>query len=246
LSDTSVLLVERAGTGQDIAVLTMNRPAARNALDSELREELSAALRVADADPAVRVVILTGAGPVFCAGMDLKSFAAGENSPAMSWFFREGIGKPTIAALNGTAVAGGFELALACDLIVASEDAKVGIPEVKRGLFAAGGGTTLANRIPLAVALELGLTGDPIAVGRAQQLGLVNQVVPAGRVREAAVELAMRIAANAPLSVAITKKLMREGRLGTAEEIHAVFSSADAREGATAFAERRPPTWTGR
>jgi len=246
VSDTDVLLVERAGTSQDIAVLTMNRPEARNALNPELREALSAALKEADADPAVRVVILTGAGPVFCAGMDLKSFAQGSNSAAMTWFYHEGISKPTIAALNGTAVAGGFELALACDLIVAAEDAKVGIPEVKRGLFAAGGGTTLPDRIPLAAALELGLTGDPIPVGRAQQLGLVNQVVPAGQERQAATELAERISVNAPLSVAMTKKLMREGRWGTPEEISSVFGSADAREGAIAFAERRKPKWTGR
>ena len=240
-----MLLVDRAGAGQDIAVLTMNRPEARNALNPALREALASALKDADADPAVRVVILTGAGPAFCAGMDLKSFAAGSNSAAMTWFYTEGIGKPTIAALNGTAVAGGFELALACDLIVAAEGAKVGIPEVKRGLFAAGGGTTLANRVPLATALELGLTGDPIGVERAQQIGLVNRVVPAEQVLTAAIELAERIAANAPLSVAMTKKLMREGRWGTAEEIRSVFASADAREGAVAFAERRQPRWTG-
>jgi enoyl-CoA hydratase len=245
VSDNNVLLAERAGTGKDIAVLTMNRPAARNALNPELREALSEALRSADADPAVRVVILTGAGPVFCAGMDLKSFAQGSNSAAMTWFYHEGISKPTIAALNGTALAGGFELALACDLIVAAEGAKVGIPEVKRGLYAAGGGTTLPNRIPLAVALELGLTGDPIPVDRAQQLGLVNQVVPAAEVMQAAIGLAERIAANAPLSVAVTKKLMREGRWGTAEEVRSVFGSSDAREGAIAFAERRQPRWTG-
>jgi len=164
----------------------------------------------------------------------------------LTWFYHEGIGKPTIAALNGTALAGGLELALACDLIVASEDAKVGIPEVKRGLFAAGGGTTLPMRVPLAVALELGLTGDPVTAARAYEIGLVNRVVPAAQVRKAAVELAEKIAANAPLSLATTKKLMREGRWGTAEETRAVFGSADAREGAIAFAERRAPAWTGK
>lgn len=241
-----VLLIERAGAGRDIAVLTMNRPEARNALNPELREALSEALKAADADPAVRVVILTGAGSVFCAGMDLKSFVQGGTSAAMTWFLHEGIGKPTIAALNGTAVAGGFELALACDLIVAADGAKVGIPEVKRGLFAAGGGTTLPGRIPLAAALELGLTGDPISADRAAQFGLVNKVVPADQVRPAAIELAERIAVNAPLSVAITRKLMREARWGTPEEVRSVFASADAREGAVAFAERRQPRWTGR
>jgi enoyl-CoA hydratase len=245
VSDANVLLVDRAGASQDITVLTMNRPEARNALNPELRETLSAALKAADADPGVRAVILTGAGTVFCAGMDLKSFAAGSNSAAMTWFYHESISKPVIAALNGTAVAGGFELALACDLIVAAEGAKVGIPEAKRGLFAAGGGTTLPNRIPLAAALELGLTGDPISVERAKEIGLVNQVVPADQVRPAAIELAERIAANAPLSVAMTKKLMRDARWGTPEEVRSVFGSADAREGAIAFAERREPKWTG-
>jgi len=240
-----VLLIDRAGAGQNIAVLTMNRPEARNALNPELREALSDALKAADADPAVRAVILTGAGPVFCAGMDLKSFAAGSNSAAMTWFYHESISKPVIAALNGTAVAGGFELALACDLIVAPEGAKVGIPEVKRGLFAAGGGTTLPGRIPLAAALELGLTGDPIGVERAKEIGLVNQVVPADQLRQAAIELAERITVNAPLSVAMTKKLMREARWGSPEEVRSVFGSADAREGAIAFAERREPKWTG-
>ena len=240
-----MLLIDRAGAGQNIAVLTMNRPEARNALNPELREALSDALKAADADPAVRAVILTGAGPVFCAGMDLKSFAAGSNSAAMTWFYHESISKPVIAALNGTAVAGGFELALACDLIVAPEGAKVGIPEVKRGLFAAGGGTTLPGRIPLAAALELGLTGDPIGVERAKEIGLVNQVVPADQLRQAAIELAERITVNAPLSVAMTKKLMREARWGSPEEVRSVFGSADAREGAIAFAERREPKWTG-
>lgn len=240
-----MLLVDRIGASQEIAVLTMNRPAARNALNPELREAMSEAFRAADADPAVRVIILTGAGTVFCAGMDLKSFAQGSNSAAMTWFYHEGVSKPVIAALNGTAVAGGFELALACDLIVAAEGAKVGIPEVKRGLFAAAGGTTLPNRIPLAAALEPGLTGDPISVDRAREIGLVNQVVPADQVRRAAIALAERIAANAPLSIAITKKLMREARWGTPEEVRSVFGSTDAREGAIAFAERREPKWTG-
>jgi enoyl-CoA hydratase len=239
---SEVLLTERAG---NVLVLTLNRPQARNALDPELNDALSDAMRAADADPRVRTVVLTGAGPVFCAGMDLKAFAKGADMTGFVWFYTEGIGKPVIAALNGSALAGGFELALACDLIVAAEDARVGIPEVKRGLFAAGGGTTLPARIPLAVALELGLTGDPITVSRAREIGLVSRVVPADRVRQEAMSLAERIAENAPLSVAITKKLMRERRWGSPEEIAAIFRSADAMEGALAFAERRPPVWTG-
>lgn len=244
LNETSgVLLTERTG---NVLVLTLNRPQVRNAIDPELKDALAGAMRGADADPDVRAVVLTGAGPIFCAGMDLKAFARGADMSGFAWFYTEGIGKPVIAALNGSALAGGFELALACDLIVAAEEAKVGIPEVKRGLFAAAGGTTLSARIPLAAALELGLTGDPITVTRALELGLVNRVVPAGQVRDEAVALALRIAENAPLSVAITKKLMRERRWGTPEEIAAIFRSADAMEGARAFAERRPPVWSGK
>jgi enoyl-CoA hydratase len=237
-----VLGAELAG---HVLVLTLNRPQARNALAPELNARLSEQMRAADADPGVRAVVLTGAGQVFSAGMDLKAFARGADMTGFAWFYTEGIAKPVIAALNGSALAGGFELALACDLIVAADDAKVGIPEVKRGLFAAAGGTTLPARIPLAVALELGLTGDPISAGRAREIGLVNRVVPAGQVRQEAISLAERIAENAPLSVAITKKLMRERRRGRPEELAAIFTSADAMEGARAFAERRPPVWTG-
>jgi enoyl-CoA hydratase len=243
---SDVLIVERVGKSSNIALLTMNRPEARNAMNPELRVAISDALKEAEADPEVQVVILTGAGPVFCAGMDLKSFAKGGDMSALTWFYHEGIGKPVIAALNGTAVAGGFELALACDLMVAADTAKVGIPEVKRGLYAAGGGTTLAQRIPLAVALELGLTGDPIPAQRAAELGLINAVVPADQVIDAAIELADRIAPNAPLALAMTKKLIRERRWGTEEETRSVFESADGREGAIAFAEKRPPVWTGK
>jgi enoyl-CoA hydratase len=243
---SDVVLTERVGPGGSIVLLTMNRPEVRNAMNPELRVALSDGLKEAEADPGVQVVILTGAGPVFCAGMDLKAFAAGGDMSALTWFNHEGISKPTIAALNGPALAGGFELALACDLMVAADSAKVGIPEVKRGLFAAGGGTTLAQRIPLAVALELGLTGDLIPARRAAELGLINAVVPAEEVLTAAIELATRIAQNAPLALAMTKKLIRERRWGTAEETHSVFGSADAREGAIAFAEKRAPTWAGK
>jgi enoyl-CoA hydratase len=242
---SDLLLTDRVGPDGTIALLTMNRPEVRNAMNPELRVAISDGLRQADADPGVRVVIVTGAGPAFCAGMDLKSFAAGGDMSALTWFNHEGISKPTIAALNGPAVAGGFELALACDLTVAADSAKVGIPEVKRGLYAAGGGTTLARRIPMAVALELGLTGDLIPARRAAELGLINLVVPDEEVRAAAIELATRIAQNAPLAVAMTKKLIRECRWGTAEETHSVFGSADAREGAIAFAEKRAPSWAG-
>ncbi|MEV0483596.1 enoyl-CoA hydratase-related protein [Streptomyces sp. NPDC050508] len=241
---SDLVLTERTGA---VLVATLNRPEARNALNPELIDELSAVLREADADPAVRAIVLTGAGTVFCAGMDLKAFAKGGGKfDGLVWFFREGIATPVIAALNGSALAGGFELALACDLVVAAEDAELGIAEVKRGLFAAGGGTTLADRVPLAVALEMGLTGDLVTAADAKQFGLVNRAVPAGQVREAALTLAARIAENGPLGVAMTKKLMRERRWAEPAEVESVFRSADAAEGARAFAERRAPVWTGK
>ncbi|MFI6542627.1 enoyl-CoA hydratase-related protein [Streptomyces prunicolor] len=241
---SDLVLTERIGA---VLVATLNRPEARNALNPELIDELSAVLREGDADPAVRAIVLTGAGTVFCAGMDLKAFAKGGGKfDGLVWFFREGVTTPVIAALNGSALAGGFELALACDLVVAAEDAKLGIAEVKRGLFAAGGGTTLADRVPLAVALEMGLTGDLVTAADAKQFGLVNRSVPAGEVREAALTLAGRIAENGPLGVAMTKRLMRERRWAEPAEVDSVFRSADAAEGARAFAERRSPVWTGK
>ncbi|MFD4876173.1 enoyl-CoA hydratase-related protein [Streptomyces sp. NPDC058420] len=241
---SDLVLTERIGA---VLVATLNRPEARNALNPELIDGLSVALREADTDPSVRAIVLTGAGTVFCAGMDLKAFAKGGGSfDGLVWFFREGIATPVIAALNGSALAGGFELALACDLVVAAEDAKLGIAEVKRGLFAAGGGTTLADRVPLAVALEMGLTGDLVTASEAKQFGLVNRAVPAGEVREAALTLAGRIAENGPLGVTMTKKLMRERRWAEPDEVTSVFKSADAVEGARAFAERRSPVWSGK
>jgi enoyl-CoA hydratase len=241
--NNDVLLAQRTG---NVLVLTLNRPEVRNALNPELKDRLIDAMYGADRDPDIRVVVVTGNGPVFCSGMDLKAFARGADFGGLSDFYSKGISKPAIAALNGPALAGGFELALACDLIIAADSAKVGIPEVTRGLFAAGGGTTLSARIPLAIALELGLTGDPITASRALEIGLVNKVVPAGEVRQEAVKLAERIAENAPLGVAMTKKLMRERRWGEPDDMSAVFQSADALEGARAFAERRPPVWTGK
>ena len=165
-----------------------------------------------------------------------------------------GCAKPVICAAQATALAGGFELALACDLVVVSEDAKLGLPEAKRGLFAAGGGMYLARRIPLAKALELTMTGDPITPAEALSLGLVNAVVPAASVVDKALELAARIAENGPLAVAASKRLVRMAAfepLGDVRPVHAelvgsVFSSDDAREGATAFVERRAPVWKGR
>ncbi|WP_425317574.1 enoyl-CoA hydratase-related protein [Pseudomonas nitroreducens] len=254
----SVLSRQRKGS---IEILTLNRPEQRNALTPELMAALSDALHEAAESAEVRVLVLTGAGDrAFCAGMDLKAFAAGadtRSAGSTAYFdaFLEGrFAKPVIAAVNATALAGGFELMLNCDLAVVSRDARFGLPEVKHGLFPAAGGVLLPARIPLAVALELGLTGDTIDAERALALGLANRVVEPQAVLGAALELAERIAANAPLGLSTTKRLMRACAEQGASTVRAqmqdailrVFASEDAREGARAFAERRPPRWQGR
>jgi enoyl-CoA hydratase/carnithine racemase len=251
-------------TKGNVRILRINRPEARNALNSVVIRGLGRGFVEADEDPDVRAVIVTGTGDrAFCAGMDLRSFANDEQvggggdpdaTRGYSQFLREGISKPVIGAANATAVAGGFELLLACDLVVASEEARFGIPEVKRGLFAAGGGVGLGRRLPMAVALELGLTGDTIDAPRAFALGLVNRVVPPDRVLDEAVELAERVAENGPLAVRVTKRLMWQALDVSRDQMweltagaHGeVFESEDAKEGARAFVERRPPQWTGR
>lgn len=237
----------------NVLTVIINRPDAGNALNAEVGEGLVAAFKRAE-DDDVRAVILTGAGEkIFCAGMDLKAFASGQGVDKIG----AGLAapsrckKPLIAAVNGHALAGGFELVLACDLVVSVDGVKFGIPEVKRGLYAAGGGTRLAQRIPIAIALELGLTGDPITPQRAKELGLINEVVPREELMNAARALAARITCNGPLAVQWTKELMRD-ELGQPDaeknrEAQAkVFSSEDAREGATAFAEKRSPVWKNR
>ena len=254
-----VLVTEQRGA---VRVLRLNRPAARNALNPELISELGLALTAAENDRDVRCVILTGTGDrAFCAGMDLRAFAEqGRTGPrdakgaaAFGRFVQGRIAVPVVGAANATAVAGGFELLLGCDVVVASDQATFGLPEVRRGLFAAGGGVFVSTRIPLAVALELTLTGDPVDARRALSLGLINQVVPSGQVLDAAMALAERIARNGPLALRATKQLVRTANsdLAAAQELQAklqpeVFGSADAKEGATAFIERRDPVWTGR
>ena len=256
-----VLVREQRGA---VLVLRLNRPDARNALDPELLGAVGNAMLEAERDDATRAVVLTGTGDrAFCSGMDLRGFAEGGNAPptpeqqagmaGFAKFYKGEIALPIVGAAQATAVAGGFELLLNCDLVVASEDAKFGLPEVKRALFAAAGGMYLGTRIPLAVALELTLTGDPIDARRAYELGLVNRVVAADQVLDAAVALAERIARNGPLALQATKELVRlaVSDIDRARERHeewqtTVFNSQDAKEGATAFIEKRDPVWHGR
>jgi enoyl-CoA hydratase len=250
------VLVERRG---HVQVITVNRPEARNALNRAVALGVAAAVDELDASDDLRVGVLTGAGGTFSSGMDLKAFLRGEN-PALEGRGLCGITqtppcKPLIGAVEGWAVAGGFELLLACDLVVAARTAKLGVPEVKRALIAGGGAAMLLpRRVPFAIALELLLTGDPIDAERAATVGLVNQVVDEGQALGAAVALAERIAENGPLAVAVTKQIARasgdwtleQGWKEQADLMTPVFGSEDAREGATAFAEKRPPVWKGR
>jgi enoyl-CoA hydratase/carnithine racemase len=252
------LVCERRGA---VLVVRLNRPEARNALNRALIDAVGRAIATADSDPAVRAVVLTGTGDrAFCAGMDLREFAgrgpgAAADADAMERyrrFLRGEVTVPVVGAANGTAVAGGFELLLACDLVVASVEARFGLPEVKRGLFPANGSTLLASRIPFAIAMEMMLTGDSIDAERSYALGLVNAVVPPGEVLPVALDFAGRIAANAPLGVAATKDLARLAMVdhSGAEERkvqlqRSVFGSQDAREGALAFVEKRAAQWQG-
>lgn len=238
--------------------VTINRPEAKNAMSKAAAEGISAAMDRLEADADLRCAILTGAGGTFCSGMDLKGFLKGE-FPVVEGRGFGGIvtwtpKKPIIAAVDGFALAGGFELALACDLIVANRTAKFGIPEAKRGLVAGGGGVVqLPRLLPRPLAMELALTGDPIDADRAYALGLINRVTD-GPAIEAARELAAAIAANGPLAVAASKAIIRDSWNWPDAEINErqtpyiahVFVSEDAREGATAFAQKRKPEWKGR
>jgi len=243
-----------------VAILRINRPGARNAVNGDVARGMEAALDACEADDDTRAVVITGTGEVFCAGADLKRVATSDSGQLATK--RGGFGgittrefaKPLIAAVNGHALAGGFEIVLACDLVVAADGANFGIPEVKRGLFAAAGGLIrLPNRIPTATAMELALTGDPIDARRAFELGLVNRVVARADVIDAALELAERVCANAPVAVRNSRTMVREARDLTEAEAWPrnyelameVFSTKDSIEGATAFAEKRPPKWTG-
>jgi enoyl-CoA hydratase/carnithine racemase len=253
------ILRERRG---HVEILTINRPEARNAINGAVSKGLADAFDELAEDADAWVVVLTGSGDkAFSAGMDLKAFAAGEGVAVMNasggfgGIARRHFPKPVIAAVNGSALAGGLEIVLSCDLIVAADHATFGIPEAKRGLIAGAGGLfRLPKRLPLSIALELALTGDPIDAGRAYELGLVNRVVPRHELMEETLVLAERIAENAPLAVRYSKSVMfraldadeETGWRLTDEAVGVVFSSSDAMEGPIAFAEKRPPNWQGR
>jgi len=241
-----------------VMVMTINRPEARNAMTRSISEKMAAALDELDSNPELRIAIVTGAGGTFCSGMDLKGFLRGERPSVPGRGFggltMKPPAKPLIAAVEGYALAGGFELALACDFIIASESAKFGIPEVKRGLAATAGGLIrLPRLIPTRIALEFALTGDMVSADRAYQLGLVNRVTPQGEALSGAKAFAQIIMANGPLGVAASKRVVYESRQWTDEEMWqrqqdiagAVFDSNDAKEGSAAFAEKRKPKWTG-
>jgi enoyl-CoA hydratase len=242
-----------------VLLITLNRPEARNAVNRALAEGVAAALDRLDGDDDLRVGILTGAGGYFSAGMDLKAFVAGESAQiegrGFAGIVQHPPRKPLIAAIEGFALAGGLEIALACDLIVAARDARLGIPEVKRSLVAAGGALlNLPRRIPYHVAMELALTGDPIGAERGYELGIVNRLAEPGEAVATARELAAAIARNGPLALDASKRILRaatdwseeEGWTRQGEISGPVFGSEDAREGAVAFAEKRDPVWKGR
>ncbi|RUP38603.1 MAG: enoyl-CoA hydratase [Gordonia sp. (in: high G+C Gram-positive bacteria)] len=259
------VLVEHTG---HVCVLTINRPDARNAINTAVTDALGLALQAADDDPEVRVIVLTGSGhQSFCAGADLKALSRGENiGPSdperQKWGFAGVVSHPVctpvIAAVNGTALGGGTELVLSADLAVAAESASFGLPEVKRGLFAAAGGAfRIVDAVPKKVAMELLLTGRPITAAKAKEYGLLNDVVPDQGLRAAVMALATEIAGNAPLAVQASKRLAQrivdgevvgDAALWSANltELGTVFSSQDAMEGPRAFAEKRAPVWQAR
>ncbi|ALE17455.1 Enoyl-CoA hydratase [Altererythrobacter epoxidivorans] len=241
-----------------ILIITINRPEAKNAMNKAAAEGIAAAIDRLDSEDDLRVGILTGAGGTFCSGMDLKGFLRGESPSVEGRGFggitQKGPVKPLIAAVEGYALAGGMELMISCDLIVANKDSKFGIPEAKRGLAAAAGGLMkLPHLIPPKIAMELALTGDFIDTARAYELGLINRVVD-GSALDAAIELAGRITANGPIAVRVSKQIVVESADWSSEEmwdkqaklLPQVFMSEDAREGAAAFAEKRAPNWKGK
>ena len=257
MTDTQpAVLTERR---ERVLVITINRPDQRNAVNAAVATGIAAAMDELDGEAQLSAGVITGAGKGFCAGMDLKAFVTGERPWAGNRGFagitQRASVKPLIAAIEGFAVAGGLEVALACDLIVAARGARLGIPEVKRSLVAAGGGLLrLPRMLPRNVAMELALTGDPIGAERAHELGLVNRLAEPGEALSVALELASAIAQNGPLALAASKRILNEALDWPDSEFferqqditEPVMASEDAREGATAFAEKRPPVWKGR
>ncbi len=237
-----------------VLVITLNRPDAMNAINGDLSNGLWSAIQDLNGDPGLTAGVLTGAGRGFCAGMDLKAYSRGEDIGPMIKFIRAGSEKPLICAIEGFALAGGLELALSCDLLVAARGAKLGIPEVGVGLLAAGAGLfRLPGRVGYGKAMEMAITADPITAEEAAEHGLVARLAEPGSALQEALSLAERIARNAPLAVAASKQLIRATQGSTEEELWAlqrplqerVFASDDAREGPLAFAEKRPPEWSG-
>ncbi|SDM52085.1 crotonase/enoyl-CoA hydratase family protein [Nonomuraea jiangxiensis] len=249
------VLIEESG---NVAIITINRPRARNAVNGAVARGIAGALDTLDGRPDISAYVLTGAEGTFSAGMDLKGFLSGD-FPVVEGRGFGGLTeappkKPLVAAVEGYALAGGFEMALACDLIVASSAATFGLPEPKRGLVAGAGGIMrLPRRIPYHVAMEIALTGEHYPASRLYELGLVNRITEPGQALEGALELARKIAANAPLALAATKRVVMESQDWSREEmfkkqsaiIGPVFGSKDAMEGAAAFAEKRAPQWKG-
>ena len=257
MNEPSAVLTERRR--ERILVITINRPEQRNAVNAAVANGIAAAMDDLDGDDGLSIGVITGAGKGFCAGMDLKAFVAGESPHARGRGFagitQRAAAKPLIAAIEGFAVAGGLEVALSCDLIVAARGARLGVPEVKRSLVAAGGGLLrLPRTVPRNVAMEMALTGDPIGAERAHELGLVTRRAETGEALEAALELAGAIAQNGPLALTASKRILQESADWPEAEFFErqgeiagpVMASEDAREGATAFAEKRPPVWKGR
>lgn len=250
LDDTAVL-TERRGP---LLIITLNRPEQRNSINSSVSLGLRTAISLLDSDPHLVLGILTGAGDGFCAGLDLKALAKEGIPKGLTGFLRKGSTKPLIAAIEGFAMAGGLEIALTCDLIVASREAILGVPEAKVGLIAAGGALArLPRHIPYGVAMEMALTGSPVSAIDANRYGLVSHLSDPGEALDTALELADRIAINAPLAVIASKQVLRHSIGLTETEFwemqlpheQIVFSSEDAQEGPHAFAEKRSPVWTG-
>lgn len=254
MSAAELMVDERAG----VLTMTLNRPESRNAMTLKLANELASALELLDRAPGLSVGVLTGAGGTFCSGMDLKGFARGEvpviPGRGFAGLVQQPPRKPLIAAVEGHALAGGFEIVLACDLVLAAQGANFGLPEVKRGLTAAAGGLLrLQHRIPYHLAMELALTGRMLTAAEAGGVHLVNRVVPDGKALEAALVLAAEIAANAPLALAASKQVLvqsvdwplAEKFVRQEEVVDPVRKSADAQEGARAFVEKRQPNWSG-